>query len=119
MSFNIVPLYFGFGLSLIDIVTESLCKYYSIVLNKGIILIVAACILYAVQPLLFTHALKYEGMGITNVIWNVISTALIIIVGVMVFKEKINTIQWVGIFLSIFAIILLSYKNNDSIASIH
>lgn len=112
MSFNIVPLYFGFGMSLIDIVSESICKYYTISVHKSVILIVAACILYGVQPLLFTSALKYEGMGITNVIWNVISTGLVVIVGVLLFRENINSIQWIGIILSIVAIILLSYKNN-------
>lgn len=119
MSFNIVPIYFGVGMSLIDIITESICKYYSITPNRSIILIITACILYGIQPLIFTSALKFEGMGITNVIWNVISTGLVIIVGVLLFEEKINSIQWIGIILSIVAIVLLSYRNTDSIASMH
>ena len=110
MSFNVVPLYFGFGMSLIDIITESLCKYYTISIHKNVILIIAACILYGVQPLLFTSALRYEGMGIMNVIWNVISTSLVVIVGVMVFRDNITSTQWLGIILSIIAIVLLIYK---------
>ena len=113
MPFNIVPLYFGFGMSLVDIVSESLCKYYSLDPNRGIILIIAACILYSFQPLIFTHALNYQGMGIANVMWNIISSSLIILVGVIIFREKINNVQCLGIFLSIIVIVLLSYKNEN------
>ena len=106
--YNLIPIYYGFGMSFIDIGMESLSKYYYISKHKNILIILGACALYAIQPLLFSNAMKYQGMGLMNVVWNVISTCVIILVGVFVFGEKFNKYQYAGIVLSIISLILLS-----------
>lgn len=108
---NVIPLYYGLGMSFIDIGMESLSKYYSITPNTSVMYLAAACILYTFQPILFTRAMKYQGMGIMNVTWNVISTCIIILLGVYAFGEKINQYQCLGIALSVISLVLLSVSS--------
>ena len=111
MVFNFTPIYFGVVMSIIDIGMETLSKYYVLGASKNVILIISACLLYALQPYIFSKALKYEGMGIMNIIWNVISTCVILGFGVMLFNEKMNVYKWSGVVLSIIALVLLSIGN--------
>lgn len=112
MFLNLVPIYFGAMMSIIDIVMETLCKYYTIAPSRNILVLVMACAVYAFQPYIFSKSLKYDGMGTVNVVWNVISTCLIIIIGVFLFGEKLNSFQWSGVVLSILALVLLSIKSD-------
>jgi len=64
--------------------------------------------LYACIPFLLIQTLKYEGIGITNMLWNIASTTLVLLIGYFIFKEHINHYQYLGIGLGILAIVLLS-----------
>jgi len=116
MVFNFTPLYFGLGMAVIDIGMETLSKYYVIGASKNIILIIAACLLYAIQPIIFSKALKTTGVGIgiMNITWNLTSVCVILGVGVVLFNEKMNAYKWVGVILSIIALILLSIGNGKN-----
>ena len=63
-------------------------------------------------PLLLLKATTYEGIGIVNFFWNVFSTIMGFIIGMYLFGEKVNNIQWLGVIVSIvgMALILLSEK---------
>jgi multidrug transporter EmrE-like cation transporter len=111
MVFNFTSIYFGLIMSVVDIGMELSTKYYVLGASKNVILIITACLLYALQPYIFSKALKYEGIGIMNIIWNVISTCVILGFGVLLFKEKMNNYKWAGVVLSIFGLILLSIGN--------
>jgi drug/metabolite transporter (DMT)-like permease len=58
--------------------------------------------------------LNQKGVGIINFIWNVGSTVFGILIGMMLFNEKIKKLQWLGIVLGFlsFALILLSDVKN-------
>ena len=53
-----------------------------------------------VVPLLI-KTLQYEGIGIVNFIWNVFSTIIMFTIGVYIFKEKIESLQLIGVVLSL------------------
>jgi len=67
--------------------------------------IAIASIVYAlgVVPLL-SVALQYEGIGIVNLFWNILSTILMFAIGTFMFKEKISNLQGIGIVLSLFGL---------------
>jgi multidrug transporter EmrE-like cation transporter len=67
-----------------------------------------ASLFYAlgVVPLL-SIALKYEGIGIVNFFWNVLSTITMFLVGIYFFKEKLHSLQVIGVVLSLFGIFLI------------
>jgi len=64
--------------------------------------------LYMIIPFFLIKTLKYEGIGITNMLWNIASTTLVLLIGYFIFKEHINHYQYIGIGLGILAIVLLS-----------
>ena len=74
----------------------------------GLLDIVKASLIFAlgVVPLL-TQALKYEGIGIVNFIWNIMSTLAGFGIGVYFFGEKINGMQQIGILLSFIGLALI------------
>jgi drug/metabolite transporter (DMT)-like permease len=63
--------------------------------------------LYAAQPFLFLQALSLEGIVIMNLLWDLLSSVIVTIVGCFFFKEEICTTKWAGILLSFVSIYLL------------
>jgi uncharacterized membrane protein len=63
--------------------------------------------IYSLEPLLFFKALSVKGMAVLNVLWDTISTILIALVGAFIFGEKLNLMNWLGIFLCAAGIILV------------
>lgn len=100
------PIYYGILLSMFDIIMESLTKFYSI--SKNRYLLIFACMIYSIQPVLFSQSLNVVGIGVMNITWNIISTCIILAVGVMLFNEKMNCFNLLGVILSIISLILLN-----------
>lgn len=108
--FDINQIYYGIALSILDIIMETLCKLYTISINKTIVYIIGAIVSYSFVPFLFVKSLKYEGIAVMNLIWNLCSNLIITAIGVLYFKEPLLGTKWIGILLSIFSIGLLSYS---------
>lgn len=73
-------------------------------------LIIASSIYaFAVVPLLF-KTLEYQGIGMVNFLWNILSTILMFGIGIFIFKEKVESLQVIGLLISFLGIglILLS-----------
>lgn len=68
--------------------------------------------LYAIIPFLLIQTLKYEGIGVTNMLWNIASTILVLLMGYFIFKEHVNGYQYIGIGLGVLSIVLLSISND-------
>jgi multidrug transporter EmrE-like cation transporter len=67
--------------------------------------------LYALQPLIFLKALNYEGMVVTNLVWNLMSNVIVTLQGVLIFGESIKGLRWLGILMSIISLTLLAYTD--------
>lgn len=67
-----------------------------------------ASFIYAffIVPLL-AYGLKYEGVGMVNFLWNIFSTIMMFFVGIYVFREKMNNLQFVGVLISLVGIGLI------------
>jgi multidrug transporter EmrE-like cation transporter len=74
----------------------------------GILNIFKGSLIYGlgVAPLL-SWATKYEGIGIVNFIWNILSTLVGFSIGIYMFKEKVRSLQWAGILLSLSGLALI------------
>jgi multidrug transporter EmrE-like cation transporter len=53
-----------------------------------------------VAPFL-SWAVKYEGIGIVNFIWNILSTLIGFAIGVYIYKEKVGNMQIMGVVVSL------------------
>ena len=63
----------------------------------------SAIFAFGVVPLL-SIALQYEGIGMVNFFWNMMSTILMFTIGIFLFKEKVAHLQIVGVLLSLFGL---------------
>jgi multidrug transporter EmrE-like cation transporter len=57
--------------------------------------------------------MKYEGMVVTNLVWNLMSNIIVTLQGVLVFGESIKGLRWLGIGMSLLSLALLAYTNDD------
>ena len=67
-----------------------------------------------VAPLLY-YALNFEGIGMVNFLWNICSTLLGFAIGIYFFKEKVKSMQFIGIIVSLLGlgIITLAPEENN------
>jgi drug/metabolite transporter (DMT)-like permease len=76
--------------------------------HEGAIQLLQAIFLYGfvITPLI-RFATLYEGIGIVNFLWNIFSTLFGFAIGVYFFKEKITTLQAIGVAISLLGISLI------------
>jgi multidrug transporter EmrE-like cation transporter len=74
----------------------------------GIVNISLASIIFAlgVVPVL-SIALQYEGIGLVNFLWNILSTIIMLVIGIFFFKEKVSVLQLIGVLLSLLGMSLV------------
>ncbi len=106
----LAPITYASVMAAIDVVSLALVKQYSLGKISIFAMILAVCI-YSLQPILFVYALEFEGMAVANLLWNVISSVTVSLVGLWYFKEKLTTAKTVGAILSVIAIFLLGLDN--------
>ncbi len=94
----------------------------SMTLSKQIVLgnlidnwLIVPIILYGFQMYMFYYGLKYSGMGILNLTWNLISNILITIIGIFYFKENINNLETYGILFAVFSLFLFGLAQYQKI----
>jgi len=65
-----------------------------------------------VVPLLHM-SLRYEGIGLTNFLWNIFSTLLMFAIGVYIFKEKTKKLQFMGVLVSLLGVGMILMSPED------
>jgi multidrug transporter EmrE-like cation transporter len=112
-NFNFTPVVFGGMMAVIDLFMMGTAK----MVNKGTMStalgIPFAIGLYAFQPLVFMKAMRYEGMIVANLVWNLMSNIMVTLQGVFVFGETIKGLRTIGVLMSLFSITLLAYTDNN------
>ena len=63
---------------------------------------------FALIPWILIKMVKLEGIAVTNMYWNIATTILVILLGYFMFKEKINSLQYIELGLVVLSILLLS-----------
>lgn len=111
-NFSTLPLLFGTIMALIDIAMMGTVKMVSEGTMSSTIGVPFAMGLYAIEPLVFLKAMKYDGMVATNLIWNLMSNVIVTLQGVLIFGESIAGMRWLGIAMSIVSLAILAYTDN-------
>jgi multidrug transporter EmrE-like cation transporter len=110
-KFNSLPLVFGVLMSLIDVImmtSAKMVKEGTLSSSAGIPFIF---IIYALEPLIFLKALNYEGIVITNLIWDLTSDILVTLQGIFVFGETLSPLRWIGVVFAMIAIVIFGYTD--------
>ncbi len=110
-GFNLLPIAFGVAMALIDIVMMSVVKMTSIGSFSTMVGLPLSMMLYALEPIVFLKAMTYEGMVVTNLVWNLASDVIVTLQGVLVFGESVKGLRWIAICMSLFALGLFAYTD--------
>ena len=95
------------SLVIIELLSVSSLKYWSET-NKSIFLYLGL-LGYLLVGTLFAYILNiHSDMSVINSLWQVLNIILVSIIGIMIYKEKLSVIQYIGISLAIISVILLS-----------
>jgi len=111
-SFDMLPIWFGVVMALLDIVMMSSAKMIhtgSLSWNIGFPLSTG---IYALQPFIFLKALSHSNMTVTNLIWNLASDILVTLQGVFIFGESIEGLRWLAVAMSLFSLGLFAYTDS-------
>jgi multidrug transporter EmrE-like cation transporter len=112
MAFSYTPLAIGSAMALIDICMMTIVKMVSVKKLQWAVGVPIAVFLYALEPLIFLKAMKYEGMVVTNLVWNLLSNVIVTLQGVFIFGESIKGLRWLGIAMSLVSLTLLAYTDD-------
>ena len=66
-----------------------------------------------VAPLLY-YALNYEGIGMVNFLWNICSTLFGFAIGIYIFKEKIQSMQLIGVIISLLGLGIITLAPEEN-----
>jgi multidrug transporter EmrE-like cation transporter len=108
-NFDMLPIVFGTTMALIDIVMMSIVKMTSTGQLTTSVGLPVSMALYALEPIVFLKAMSYQGMVVTNLVWNMMSNIIVTLQGVVIFGESIKGLRWVGIGMSIVALSIFAY----------
>ena len=76
--------------------------------------LIICCLIYGLAvPFFLYYLLAQKGVGTVNFIWNVFSTIVGFFIGVLLFQEHVESLQWLGVFLGVisFGLILTASKS--------
>jgi multidrug transporter EmrE-like cation transporter len=98
---------YGAALAFIDVLMQPIAKLVS---TKSLSLawMVLPTLAYAANPWIFLQSLRFEGIAIMNLVWNLLSNVIITGIGVLMFQEQMTHLKWVGIALSFAAMLCLT-----------
>jgi len=71
---------------------------------------VAAIVTYALSFVFLTFTLKSLPAGVANAVWAGASTVLVTLLGILIFKERLTTVQTVSLLLIVAGLMGLNWK---------
>ena len=111
MSYS--PILFASAMTGVDVIAFSIMKkIFTKDLSIGFGLI--SMLLYAFQPVILYFALSYESVAVMNVLWNIMSSVIVAIVGIMFLKETVGPRKQLGIVFGLIAVYLFTFDDGVS-----
>lgn len=73
--------------------------------------ITAATLLYTLQPSLFLKALSFESMIAVNLVWNLVSSVVVTLLGIFVFNESVRGLRILAVIMALFSLLLFAFTD--------
>lgn len=110
MTGSLLPIVFGMGMALLDVVMMATVKQVSTGAMPARTGIPFATLAYALEPFLFWQSMVVTGesMTIMNLVWDLTSDVLITVLGIFWFGEKVGGLRVVGVCLSLVALTIFA-----------
>ncbi len=81
-------------------------KYWSIHLRSVFYFLAIAS--YMLSGFFYIPTLLREGLIVTSVIWSVLSIVGFLVIGLLIFKETLSTVEIVGVLFGVISLVILS-----------
>lgn len=81
-------------------------------LSNNLIFYIIGGLSYALIAFIFSKLMSSEKIGIINHTWNIMSSILAFIMAYVLFNEKLNKYEMIGVLISLVGLVLMSIKNN-------
>ena len=82
--------------------------------SYNIYYLIAGMALYGICiPYMIISSLHFSGIGTVNLLWNIITTVSMIIIGYYLFNEKVNHLHIVSLLLGVGSIIILYFADDN------
>ena len=91
--------------AMMDVVSSILIKEWT--LHNRTDELILGVLALAISGFSFAFSMKYFGLAISNVLWNSFSTVFLAAVAIIIFHEKLSTIQMAGILVVVAGVILV------------
>jgi len=90
----------------LEIIAEFYIKKYTIEPRKTFLIL--SIVMYILIPVFLIQLFKKDkNLAVANTLWQVSNLVIVAFIGVLVFKDELNHVQWVGFGLAIISAILL------------
>jgi len=108
---HFLPITFGLAMASVDICMMSVAKLTHLGKIPYLAGLLGSMGIYALQPVLFMKALTFESMIATNLIWNLVSSVVISLIGVFFFKESVKGLRLLAILIALLSLVLFAFSN--------
>ena len=108
--FNVPVILFGLAMASLDGIILSLLKAVSLGWLGSLRWMIVPTIAYAAQPWIFLQSLKFEGLTVMNLLWDVMSDVIVTLIGLFYFGESLTWSKKLGVVLSLFSVFLLTHE---------
>lgn len=83
-------------------------KYWSINTKNTFYLL--AVLFYIGSAIFYIPSLLNEGLVLTSMLWSLVSTVGLVVIGVVIFKETLSSVQIAGLVFGIISLAILSFS---------
>ena len=75
--------------------------------------LIAGMVLYGIViPYMIIASLNFSGIGTVNLLWNILTTVSMIVIGYYMFNEKVNNLHIVSLLLGLGSIVILYFADD-------
>lgn len=105
------PITFGLGMAGVDIGMMSVAKLTHLGKLPYATGLLISTAIYALQPFLFLKALTFESMLATNLVWNLVSSVVVTLLGVFFFKESVKGLRLLAVLIGLCSLVLFAFTD--------
>ena len=92
----------------LEVIADVLLKKWAI--NNKVVFIISGIALYTAATFVWAYSLKFELLSKAITVFTILNLLLVVVAGVIIFKENLSVTNKIGIILGLFAIILLEQQ---------
>jgi drug/metabolite transporter (DMT)-like permease len=108
---HFLPITFGLAMASVDICMMSVAKLTHLGKIPYLAGLLGSMAIYVLQPILFMKALTFESMLATNLIWNLVSSVVVTLIGIFFFKESVKGLRLLAVLIALLSLGLFAFTD--------